>query len=340
MQPSAGHEPRRQPRFASPLPFRHRARARIHVARARVPGILLAIALVALVLAVAPAAAGTVAVLLSSDADEYKEALRGFKEAAGHQVVAVYDMEADPDQARKLLADIERKVKPDLIFAVGTWALQAVAGRTDIPIVYAMVLNPPSLVGVGVKNVTGASMNVPVEQPLRVLKQLGPQVKRIGVIYNKARTGYLVKEAEAVARDEGLQLVAREVASPKEVLPALESLQDGIDALWILPDETILAQAVVQQMLLFSYRRKIPVLGLSDRHAQMGALLSLSFASSEDIGRQAGEAAKAVLAGKAPGQIPYTTARKTNLVVNLKAAQKLGVEIPRPVVARATSVIQ
>jgi len=290
--------------------------------------------------AVTPATAGNVAVLLSSDADEYKEALRGFKETAGHQVVAVYDMEADPDQGKKLLGDIERKVKPDLIFAVGTWALQAVAGRTDIPIVYAMVLNPPSLVGAAVKNVTGASMNVPVEQSLRVLKQLGSHVKRIGVIYNKTRTGYLVKEAEAVAREEGLQLVTREVASPKEVLPALESLQDGIDALWIVPDETILAQAVVQQMLLFSYRRKIPVLGLSDRHAQMGALLSLSFASSEDIGRQAGEAAKAVLGGKPPGQIPYTTARKTNLVVNLKAAQKLGVEVPRTVVTRATSVIQ
>jgi putative tryptophan/tyrosine transport system substrate-binding protein len=303
--------------------------------------VLLAVLVMGLALAaVAPAGAANVAVLLSSDADEYKDAVRGFKETSGHQIVAVYDMEADPDQGKKLLVDIERKVKPDLIFAVGTWALQAVAGRTEIPIVYAMVLNPPSLLGAAVKNVTGASMNVPVEQPLRVLKQLGPQVKRIGLIYSKARTGYLVKEAEAVAREEGLQLVAREVASPKEVLPALESLQDGIDALWILPDETILAQAVVQQMLLFSYRRKIPVLGLSDRHAQMGALLSLSFASSEDIGRQAGEIAKAVLGGKAAGQIPYTTARKTNLVVNLKAAQKLGVEIPRPVVARATSVIQ
>ena len=190
------------------------------------------------------------------------------------------------------------------------------------------------------KNVTGASMNVPVEQPLRALKQLGPQIKRVGVIYNRTRTGYLVKEAEAAAREEGLQLVAREIASPKDVLPALEALQDGIDALWILPDETILAQTVVQQMLLFSYRRKIPVLGLSDRHAQMGALLSVSFASSEDIGRQAGETARSVLGGKAPAQIAYTTARKTSLIVNLKAAQKLGVEVPRPVIARATAVIQ
>jgi putative ABC transport system substrate-binding protein len=302
----------------------------------RVPVLLLAL----LLGTAGPAGAGSVAAILSSDADEYKEALKGFKESAGHQVVAVYDMDGDPDQGRKYLAEIERKHKPDLILAVGTWALQAVAGRTDIPVVYAMVLNPPSVVGAGVKNVTGASMNVPVEQPLRALKQLGPQIKRVGVIYNRTRTGYLVKEAEAAAREEGLQLVAREIASPKEVLPALEALQDGIDALWILPDETILAQTVVQQMLLFSYRRKIPVLGLSDRHAQMGALLSVSFASSEDIGRQAGETARAVLGGKAPGQIAYTTARKTSLTVNLKAAQKLGVEVPRPVIARATTVIQ
>ena len=288
----------------------------------------------------APSAAATVAAILSSDADEYKEALKGFRESAGHQVVAVYDMDGDPDQGRKYLAEIERKHKPDLILAVGTWALQAVAGRTDIPVVYTMVLNPPSVVAASVKNVTGASMNVPVDQALRTLKQLGPQIKRVGVLYNKTRTGYLVKEAEAAAREEGLHLVAREIASPKDVLPALEALQDGIDALWILPDETLLAQTVVQQMLLFSYRRKIPVLGLSDRHAQMGALLSLSFASSEDIGRQAGETARSVLGGKPPAQIAYTTARKTNLVVNLKAAQKLGVDVPRPVIARATTVIQ
>ena len=121
------------------------------------------------------------------------------------------------------------------------------------------------------------------------------------MIYNSARTGYLVKRAQAVAREEGLELVTRQITSPKEVVAALESLQDGIDALWIVPDETILSQAVIQQMLLFSYRRKIPVLGLSDRHAQMGAVFALSFASGEDIGRQAGELAETIL-GRASGR--------------------------------------
>jgi putative tryptophan/tyrosine transport system substrate-binding protein len=287
------------------------------------------------------ASAARVAVLLSAKVTEYEEALRGFKEATLYEVVGVYDMDGDLDRGRKYLAEIEAKVKPDLIFAVGIWALQVVVSRpTSIPVVYAMVLNPPSIVGAEPRNVTGASMNVPVEQPIRLFKQLGPQVKRIGVIFNRARTGYLVKRAQAVARDEGLELVTREITSAKEVVAALESFQDGIDALWIVPDETVLSQAVVQQMLLFSYRRKIPLLGLSDRHAQMGALFSLSFASGEDIGRQAGELAQSILGGRAAAEVPYTSARKLYLTVNLKAAQKLGLEIPQAILARATNVIQ
>jgi putative tryptophan/tyrosine transport system substrate-binding protein len=288
-----------------------------------------------------PAAAARVAVLLSAKVSEYEDALKGFRETTPHQIAAVYDMDGDLDRGRKQLAEIEEKIKPDLIFAVGVWALQAIVARPpSAPVVYAMVLNPPSVLGADAKNVTGASMNVPVEQPIRLFKQLGPQVKRIGVIFNRNRTGYLVRQAQAVAREEGLELITREVSSPKDVVAALESLQDGIDALWIVPDETTLSQAVVQQMLLFSYRKRIPLLGLSDRHAQMGALFALSFASGEDIGRQAGELAQAILSGRAPSGVPYTNARKVYLTVNLKAAQKLGLEIPPAILARATNVIQ
>jgi len=297
--------------------------------------------MLSLVLLASPAAAARVAVLLSAKVSEYEDALKGFRETSPHQIAAVYDMDGDLDRGRKQLAEIEEKIKPDLVFAVGIWALQAIIARPpSVPVVYAMVLNPPSVLGADSKNVTGASMNVPVEQSIRLFKQLGPQVKRIGVIFNRTRTGYLVRQAQAVAREEGLDLVTREVSSPKEVVAALESLQDGIDALWIVPDETTLSQAVVQQMLLFSYRKRIPLLGLSDRHAQMGALFALSFASGEDIGRQAGEIAQAILSGRAPSGVPYTNARKVYLTVNLKAAQKLGLEIPQAILARASNVIQ
>jgi putative ABC transport system substrate-binding protein len=210
----------------------------------------------------------------------------------------------------------------------------------DVPIVYAMVMNPPSVIDPKTTNITGASMNVPVDQSIRLFKQLSATIRRIGVVYNPAKTGYLVQRAQAAARAQGLQLLGREVSSPKEAIAAVDAIQDTIDALWILPDETTLAPPVVQQMLLTSYRRKIPLLGLSESQVQMGALLSLSFRSGEDIGRQAGELSNAILGGKAASEIPYTTARQLRLAVNLKAAQKLGLEIPRTLLERADRVIQ
>ena len=113
-----------------------------------------------------------------------------------------------------------------------------------------------------------------------------------------------------------------------------------MDALWILPDKTSLAPKVIEHMLLFSYRKKVPLIGLSERQAEMGALFSLSFASSEDIGRQAGELVDRLLSAGAKLPIPYTTARQVNLTVNLKAAKKLGVEVPKRLVVGAHTVIK
>lgn len=289
-----------------------------------------------------PAAAANVVTLMSADVDAYREALRGFKDTLRHRIVAEYDMQGDFERAQKILSEVQTKIKPDLIFAIGVWALQATASqKSNLPVVYGMVLNPPSVVRDEALNITGASMNVPVEQTIRLFKQLGPQIRRVGVIFDRTKTGYLVKRADAAARDDGLHLITREIRSSKEAIAAVDSLQEGgIDALWMLPDETVLVPAVVQHMLLFSYRKKIPLLGVSESQAQMGALLSLSFASSEDIGRQAGELANSILGGKPPAEIPYTTARRVHLTVNLKAAQKLGMEIPQDVLAMAHTVIK
>ncbi len=286
-----------------------------------------------------PVSAGNVAVIMSADVGPYNEALRGFKEHLHHRIIAEYDMEGDFQQGRKILAKIESKDKPDLIFAVGIWALQAVAGQTtSLPVVYAMVLNPPTILEAAtVKNITGASMNVPVDQTIRLFKQLG--IQRVGIIFDPSKTGYLVRRASSVGKKEGLQLIVKEMRSPREATQVLNSLKEQIDALWILPDETILDQRVVRRMLLFSYRQKVPLVGLSERQAKMGAVLSLQFGSSEDIGRQAAELANHILAGKTAAEIPFTTARLVNLIVNLKAAKKLGMDIPKSVLEMATSII-
>jgi putative ABC transport system substrate-binding protein len=285
--------------------------------------------------------AGSVAVIMSAEVDAYREALEGFKKASQYHVVAEYNMQGDFDRGREILTQIQSKVKPDLILAVGVWALQVVSERAkDIPVVYAMVLNPQNVIKAGAKNITGASMNVPVELTTNLFNELSPKIRRVGVIYNPTHTENLVRQGRIAARQRGLQLIAKEIRSPKEAIAALDSIQDEIDALWILPDDTNLVSEVTQYMLLFSYRQRIPLIGLSERQAEIGALLSVSFASSEDIGRQAGELANTILGGKAPAEIPYTMARRIKLTVNLKVAQRLEMKIPKSILERADRVIQ
>lgn len=289
-----------------------------------------------------PAAPANVVVLMSANVDAYRDALKGFRSGLRHRVAAEYDMGGDLKAGRKALAEIRTKVKPDLILAVGVWALQVLAEESPgVPVVYAMVLNPPSVIGDGRRNITGASMNVPVKSTMELVGKLGPQIRRVGVVFNPAKTGYLIRRAETAAREEGLQLVTREVHSSRDAIAALESLQEaGIDALWIPPDETVLAPEVVQRMLLLSYSRKLPLIGLSERQAQLGAVLSLQFASSEDIGRQAAELANSILDGREASDLPYTSVRQVNVTVNLKAAQKLGLVVPQSIVGLANTVIQ
>jgi putative ABC transport system substrate-binding protein len=184
-------------------------------------------------------------------------------------------------------------------------------------------------------------MNVPVKSTMELVGKLGPHIRRVGVIFNPAKTGYLIRRAESAAREQGLQLVAREIRAPGDAPGALSALQEsGIDALWIPPDETILIPEVVEHILLFSYSKKLPVIGLSDRQAQLGAILSLQFASNEDIGRQAAELANAILDGRPAADLPYTTVRQVNVTVNLKAAHKLGLVVPASIVAAANTIIQ
>ncbi len=286
--------------------------------------------------------AADIAVILSANIEAYQDALRGFKQTVNHSVVGEYDMRGDLERGRKIAKKINRAAKPDLILAIGLWALQVLAEQ-DLgrPVVFAMVLNPNNVLDPATHNITGASMNISVDQSIRIFKRVNPRISRIGVISNPNKTGFLVRQAELAARGEELQIVVKEIHSSKEAIQAVNALiEEGIDALWILPDETVLDPKVIEYALLASYRNKIPLLGLSERQAQMGALLSLSFASSEDIGRQSGELANVVLQGGTPNEIPYTTARSVKLTVNLKAANKLGVEIPENVLVSADTVIR
>jgi len=276
-----------------------------------------------------------VAVIMSKSIKPYQDALAGFMSVCNARITE-YDMEGRMDKGHEITAKIKSD-KPDLILAIGSHALEvAKQDITDIPIVFSIVLNPEPIIS-GSGNITGASAEVSVESQLKMLGTIVPAVRKIGVVYDPSKTGALVAEANGIADRMGLQLVAREVHSPGETLIAIKELTGKIDALMMLPDTTTATIQGFEYMLLFSFRNKVPLIAPSEKYVQKSALLALSI-NYEDIGRQSGELANEILRGKSPDELPYTKARKTKAVLNLKTASKIGLTIPSSVIAEAAEV--
>ncbi len=166
-------------------------------------------------------------VIMSSDVGPARGALQGFRKTLRHRIVTEYDMKGILDRGRKALTDIQSKINPNLIFTIGTPALQVAARKTTIPpVVYSMVFNPLSIIGAGAKNITGVSMNVSVKETIQLFKDLSPKIRRVGVVFNPARSRHLVMRATLVARKQGVQLVTRKIQYPREAIKAVNSVRE------------------------------------------------------------------------------------------------------------------
>jgi putative ABC transport system substrate-binding protein len=262
----------------------------------------------------------------------YEETLEGFRAACDANLIEFRLQDYDSQSlARSILAS-----RPALIVALGHDALEAVGGIKDIPVVALMVPNLRKEAGRW-DRVTGVDITLSVEAQLEELTAVLPKARRIGVVYNPEETGYLVREAEAAASARGLTIVGRRASSPKEVVAALDSLRGEIDALWMLPDVTILNYEIIKYMMFFEYEYKVPLYAFSDKYLKNSALVGLGI-DAKDIGAQAGEMANRILSGADVARMPVAHARKGELFLNVHTARKLGVELPEEALERANKV--
>lgn len=289
----------------------------------------------------APARAENIAVVLSSDAASYREALEGFREVVRYRIAGVQTLKKSPAEQQDELKKLRSVLEPDLVFVLGTPALQTISKEiTNVPIVHALVFNPLGTVSSARKNIMGVSMIPSANQVASLIRELNPKYRRVGTMFDPSRSATPLRQARMYFEQAGLQLVAMEIRSPGEVGGALKSLNKDIDILWLWPDEAYLVDEILQRIFLFSFDQKIPVLGLSERHTQMGALLSLSYGSAKDMGRQAAEVVNRLLdESKTTGAVQITP-RQTKFTVNLKTARKLEVKIPDSLIERADNAIK
>jgi putative ABC transport system substrate-binding protein len=283
-------------------------------------------------LCVSESAAMDIAILQSSDIAAYREAIAGFK-ATGPigAIYSEYDMQGDLELGRKLARKL-RASNASVVVAVGLKAALATKAEIlDTPIVYMMVLDPLKH-QLTSTNMTGTLLEIPVDRQLKIMQLFLPTLHRIGILYDPTKTSSRVKEAALQATIAGLQLKGLPVESEKEVPQQLRTLLSDTEALWLIPDSTVLTNESVQFILETALARQIPVIGFSPEFTRLGALLSLSVNYGE-VGRVTGLLVKRILDGERLLPLNPILIERVKISINLKTAKFLGITFSNEVMS-------
>jgi putative ABC transport system substrate-binding protein len=304
---------------------------------------IFATALIVLLGAVRAMAAGEarIAVFVSYNTPLIEETLAGFKEHLGRQgtaaVYEVYPLHETAAQTHRRLGEV-RENGTSLILALGSLALEtADREAAGIPIVAGMVLREADIRRG--RGVTGVFLEFPIETQFAWLLHLMPEVRRIGVVFNPAENRGTIETAGKVASRMGLELLAREVTTPPELPGALESLANRADVLWGISDNVVVTPQTARSILLFSFRNRIPFIGLSTAWVKAGAFYALD-RDYRDIGRQCAELAVKVLAGADAGSLAPVPPRRVTYSLNLKTAEQMKMHVPSSLSRAAEQLFQ
>ena len=251
------------------------------------------------------------------------------------------------DRLPELAAELVH-LKVDLIMAPGTLAPLAAKGATaTIPIVMTAAGDP---IGSGLVaslarpggNVTGVSLMVPElgGKRLELLKELVPHMSRVAVLWNATNPypAAVFKESERAAQILGIEVQSLEVRGPDDFAGAFEAAKRQLpDALTVVEDP--LTMNLRDRIVDFAAACRLPAIYGFRYFVDAGGLMFYG-ANLSEMQRLAAGYVDKILRGAQPGDLPVEQPTKFELLVNLKTANALGLELPPMILVRADEVIE
>jgi putative ABC transport system substrate-binding protein len=265
----------------------------------------------------------------------------------GHNLAIVYRW---ADARGERYGEIAAELANLNVDVIVTWAsapvLAAKRATPTIPIVFAAQMDP---VGVGVVaslarpggNVTGMSIQQTdtAGKRIELLREVAPKLVRLAVMANSGAPGAMIEmhEVAAAASALGLEVTPIEIRQTDEIFSSIESLQSRVDALYVATDPLIFSNRIrISEAALTG---RLPTIYGSREYVDAGALMSYG-PNWADLFRHAAGQVDKILRGTKPADIPVEQPTKFDLVVNLKTAKALGLELPPSILARADEVIE
>jgi putative ABC transport system substrate-binding protein len=190
-------------------------------------------------------------------------------------------------------------------------------------------------------NVTGLLFRMEglTGKQIELAHELIPNMAKIALLVNVA-SGVIVdrQEAESACQRLGIELVPVEVRTPNDLDTAFQALaNNGVQAVIVLVDGMLFNER--DRVAALAAVAKLPAIyGFRD-HVDAGGLVSYGVSLADNFHRAAAYVVK-ILKGAKPSDLPVEFATKFEMVINLKAAKALGLEIPPILLARADEVIE
>jgi len=250
------------------------------------------------------------------------------------------------DRLPELAAELVR-LGIDVLITHGTPGTMAAKRATaTIPIVMAVVGDAiitgvvSSLARPG-GNITGSTFFNPEisAKRLELLREAFPRISRFGVLMNPNNpiTGPIVQAMESSATTLKVELEVFEAQTPTDLENAFEAIAARrVNAVTINEDPVFIANALLIGQI--ASLRRLPVIGFREI-AEAGGMMAYGIVLPEMFRRAAAFVHK-LLQGAKPGEIPVEQATRFNILINLKSAKALGLEIPPTLLARADEVIE
>ena len=278
--------------------------------------------------------------------ESFKEGLADLGYVEGRNLVIESRFaEGQLDRLPELVAELVR-LKLDVIAVTGAVTARAAKKTvTDIPVVFAVVVDPVadnvvSSLERPEGNLTGVTSFDPhqARKQLELLKEALPGLRRIAILGDQGVSEALIKASEVQARDLGLQPQRLRVAGPSPNLAgAFATLRkERADALLVLEEPVlgVVAPAIAEM----AARDRLPTM-LPPSRAAAGGLIAYGTSQVEAIHRMTAYVDK-ILKGAKPVELPVERITRYELTVNLKTAQKIGITIPSNVLNRADRVVR
>ena len=278
--------------------------------------------------------------------------LQGLKEAGfveGRNVTIAYRWGDGQFDRLPAMADdlVSRKVAVIMVGGGGVTALAAQKATSTIPIVFATGSDPVKLglvaslnrPGGNITGVNSLAVNLG-QKRLQLLRDLLPSAVTIGFLLNPGSPNvpFDVPEMQSAARALGRHLLIVNAGSERDIDTALGSVvQQGAAALVVQAEPFLFSRR--DQLVALTARYAIPTMYFERAFAAAGGLISYG-ADFADANRQAGIYTGRILKGEKPADLPVQQSTKVELVINLKTAKALGMEILATLLATADEVIE